>query len=65
MRRSVSAVLFDVDFTIAKPGPLLGPEGYREAGERFGLTLEPDRYAEARAAALVDLEHYPELDCDG
>ena len=23
------AVLFDVDFTIAKPGPLLGPEGYR------------------------------------
>ena len=64
MRRSVSAVLFDVDFTIAKPGPLLGPEGYREAGERFGLTLEPDRYAEARAAALVDLEHHPELDHD-
>ena len=64
MRRSVSAVLFDVDFTIAKPGPLLGPEGYREAGERFGLTLDPDRYAEARAAALVDLEHHPELDHD-
>ena len=64
MRRSVSAVLFDVDFTIAKPGPLLGPEGYREAGERFGLRLEPDRYAEARAAALVDLEHHPELDHD-
>jgi len=23
------AVLFDVDFTIARPGPELGPEGYR------------------------------------
>ena len=25
------AVLVDVDFTIARPGPLLGPEGYRGA----------------------------------
>jgi FMN hydrolase / 5-amino-6-(5-phospho-D-ribitylamino)uracil phosphatase len=62
--RLVEAVLFDVDFTIAKPGPLLGPEGYRDAGRRFGLELEPDRYAEARAAALLDLEHHPELDHD-
>ncbi|MDQ3890295.1 MAG: HAD family hydrolase [Actinomycetota bacterium] len=58
------AVLFDVDFTLAKPGPLLGPEGYREAGERYGLALDPARYAAARAAALVDLEHHPELDHD-
>ncbi len=58
------AVLFDVDFTLAKPGPLLGPEGYRDAGRRFGLELDPDRYAEARAAALLDLQHHPELDHD-
>ena len=58
------AALFDVDFTIAKPGPLLGPEGYREAGERYGLALDPAKYAEARAAAIVDLEHHPELDHD-
>jgi HAD superfamily hydrolase (TIGR01662 family) len=58
------AVLFDVDFTIAKPGPLLGPEGYRDAGRRFGLDLDPERYAEARAAALLDLAHHPELDHD-
>ena len=58
------AVLFDVDFTIAKPGPLLGPEGYRDAGARFGLDLDPEQYAEARAAALVDLEHHPEFDHD-
>ena len=60
----LDAVLFDVDFTIAKPGPLLGPEGYRDAGARFGLTLDPARYAEARAAAVEDLQHHPELDHD-
>jgi HAD superfamily hydrolase (TIGR01549 family) len=62
--RELRAVLFDVDFTIAKPGPLLGPEGYRDAGQRFGLELDPERYAEARAAALLDLHHHPELDHD-
>jgi HAD superfamily hydrolase (TIGR01549 family) len=61
---SLRAVLFDVDFTLAQPGPLLGPEGYRAAGERHGLALEPARYAEARAAAVLDLEHHPELDHD-
>jgi HAD superfamily hydrolase (TIGR01549 family) len=62
--RRVDAVLFDVDFTLAKPGPLLGPEGYREAGARHGLTLLPERYAAARAAAVEDLEHHPELEHD-
>jgi HAD superfamily hydrolase (TIGR01549 family) len=61
---SLRAVLFDVDFTIAKPGPLLGPDGYHDAGLRYGLDLDPDRYAEARAAALLDLQHHPELDHD-
>jgi HAD superfamily hydrolase (TIGR01662 family) len=60
----LEAVLFDVDFTIAKPGPLLGPEGYRAAGKRFGLTLDPALYAPARAAAVADLEHHPELEHD-
>jgi putative hydrolase of the HAD superfamily len=62
--RRVGAVLFDVDFTLAKPGPLLGPEGYREAGARLGMELVPERYAEARAAAVEDLEHHPELEHD-
>jgi putative hydrolase of the HAD superfamily len=55
------AVLFDVDFTLAKPGPDLGPEGYRRLGELHGLDLDPDRYAEARAVALETLERHPEL----
>jgi putative hydrolase of the HAD superfamily len=58
---ALRAVLFDVDFTLAKPGPDLGPEGYRKLGERYGLDLDPARYEEARAAAIATLERHPEL----
>ena len=37
---TVLAVLFDVDFTLPKPGPELGSEGYVRAGVRHGLTLD-------------------------
>jgi HAD superfamily hydrolase (TIGR01549 family) len=55
------AVLFDVDFTLFRPGPELGPEGYRRLGERHGLVLDPDRYAEARAQAIETLQSDREL----
>ena len=58
------AVLFDVDFTLARPGPELGPEGYVRAGERHGLTLETTRYEAARDTALVELRRHPELEHD-
>jgi putative hydrolase of the HAD superfamily len=58
------AVVFDVDFTLARPGPDLGPEGYRELGRRYGLELEPARYDEARAAAFAEVKRHPELDHD-
>jgi ribulose-1,5-bisphosphate 5-phosphatase len=61
---SLRAVLFDVDFTIARPGPELGPEGYRRLGARFGLELEPSRYAEAREKAIEGLRRHPELEHD-
>jgi len=61
---TVRAVLFDVDFTLAKPGPELGPEGYVRAGVRHGLTLDAARFAEARDAALEHLERHSELDHD-
>jgi putative hydrolase of the HAD superfamily len=60
----VRAVVFDVDFTLAKPGPDLGPEGYRRLGARYGLSLDPSRYDGARRAALADLKRHPELDHD-
>ena len=50
---TVHAVLFDVDFTLARPGPELGPEGYVRAGARHGLALDPSRYDVARDAALA------------
>ena len=57
----IRAVLFDVDFTLARPGPELGPEGYRRLGERFDMDLDPGRYDDARAAARDRLQHHPEL----
>jgi putative hydrolase of the HAD superfamily len=61
---SLRAVLFDVDFTIARPGPELGPEGYRRLGERFGLDLDPSRYALAREKAVEGIRRHPELEHD-
>jgi HAD superfamily hydrolase (TIGR01549 family) len=58
------AVIFDVDFTIAKPGPDLGPEGYVRLGVRYGLELDAARYDDARRAAFATLRHHPELDHD-
>jgi putative hydrolase of the HAD superfamily len=60
----VTAVLFDVDFTLFRPGPELGPEGYRRLGARHGLALDPGRYDEARYAALDELQRHPELEHD-
>ena len=58
---SVRAVLFDVDFTLVKPGPDLGPEGYRRVGERHGLRLDPAKYEEARARAVESMQRDPDL----
>jgi len=56
--------VFDVDFTLARPGPDLGAEGYCRVGARYGLTLDASRYDEARRAAFETLERHPELDYD-
>jgi HAD superfamily hydrolase (TIGR01549 family) len=58
------AVLFDVDFTLARPGPELGPDAYRRAGERYGLDLDPALYEQARLSALEGLQKHPELEHD-
>ena len=55
------AVLFDVDFTLSRPGPELGPEAYRRVGDAHGLGLDPARYEDARLAAFEDLRTHPEL----
>jgi len=57
----VQAVLFDVDFTLALPGPELGPDGYRRLGERHGLELDVTRLEEARERAFRELQRHPDL----
>jgi HAD superfamily hydrolase (TIGR01662 family) len=64
MAEALRAVVFDVDFTLAKPGPDLGPDGYRSLGRRYGLELDPSRYDDARRSAIAGLERHPELDHD-
>jgi HAD superfamily hydrolase (TIGR01549 family) len=58
------AVLFDVDFTLARPGPELGPDAYRRVGERYGLDLDPALYEQSRLRALEGLQKHPELEHD-
>jgi putative hydrolase of the HAD superfamily len=58
---SLRAVLFDLDFTLAKPGPDLGPEGYQRLGRRFGLELDPALYKEARTKAVEGLRKHPDF----
>ena len=60
-RNDLKAVLFDVDFTIARPGPELGPEGYLRVARRHGVDLDVSLYDEARAAALEKLQKRPDF----
>jgi putative hydrolase of the HAD superfamily len=55
------AVLFDVDFTLCRPGPELSAERYARIAARHGLTLDTSRYEEAREAAVLNLKRHPEL----
>jgi HAD superfamily hydrolase (TIGR01549 family) len=60
-RGDLKAVLFDVDFTLARPGPELGPEGYLRVGRRHGVELDVARHEAARAAAVEKLQKHPDF----
>jgi putative hydrolase of the HAD superfamily len=55
------AVLFDVDFTLCRPGPELSAERYGRIAARHGVTLDIGRYDDAREAAALNLKRHPEL----
>jgi putative hydrolase of the HAD superfamily len=63
-RRVLRAVLLDVDFTLFRPGPELGPHGYVRAGDRHGLDLDALLHDTARRDALESLQRHPELQHD-
>ena len=58
---TLRAVLFDVDFTICRPGPELSAERYARIAARHGITLDASRYDDARDAAVLNLKRHPEL----
>ena len=58
---TVRAVLFDVDFTLCRPGPELSAERYARVAARHGVTLDVSRHDEAREAAALNLKRHPEL----
>jgi putative hydrolase of the HAD superfamily len=58
---TLRAVLFDVDFTLCRPGPELSPDRYARIAARHGVELDTSRYEEAREAAVLNLKRHPEL----
>jgi HAD superfamily hydrolase (TIGR01662 family) len=50
------AVFFDVDFTLIHPGQAFLGAGYRDFCARYGVVVDPDRFADAvaLAARLLD-----------
>jgi HAD superfamily hydrolase (TIGR01549 family) len=58
---SLRAVLFDVDFTLCRPGPELSAQSYARIAERHGVTVDVARYDDAREAAALNLKRHPEL----
>jgi putative hydrolase of the HAD superfamily len=61
MAPGLRAVLFDVDFTLCRPGPELSPERYARIAARHGLPLDVSRYDAAREDAVRNLKRHPEL----
>jgi HAD superfamily hydrolase (TIGR01549 family) len=58
---TLRAVLFDVDFTLCRPGPELSAERYARVAGRHGIELDAARYEDAREAAALNLKRHPEL----
>jgi putative hydrolase of the HAD superfamily len=62
-----SAVFFDVDFTLIYPGPTFQGEGYHAFCARYGMDVDPGKFAAAVASAAPlldgpeDAAYSPEL----
>ena len=63
-RVTLRAVLFDVDFTIARPGPELGPEGYQRLGRALRARARPVALPRGARAGRGGIKRHPELEHD-
>ncbi len=52
---AIRAVFFDVDFTLIYPGPTFQGEGYQAFCARYGIAVDPSRFADAVRSASVIL----------
>tara|TARA_B100000029_G_C17568104_1_gene955703 strand:- start:1700 stop:2413 length:714 start_codon:yes stop_codon:yes gene_type:complete len=52
----MEAVFFDIDFTLIHPGPTFDGSGYQSFATRYGLSVEPSRFAEAVRMASIELD---------
>jgi HAD superfamily hydrolase (TIGR01549 family) len=52
----IRAVFFDVDFTLIYPGPTFRGEGYQTFCARYGMAVDPARFADAVAGAAPLLD---------
>jgi len=53
---STKAVFFDVDFTLIYPGPMFRGEGYQAFCGRYGMDVDPGKFAQAVASAAPLLD---------
>ncbi len=53
---SARAVFFDVDFTLIFPGPMFRGEGYQAFCTRYGIDVDPAKFADAVALAAPLLD---------
>ena len=60
-RARTRAVFFDVDFTLIHPGPTFHGTGYRDFCARYGVTVDPEAFDRAVAAASTLLEAPAEI----
>ena len=60
LQGSVSAVFFDVDFTLIYPGPTFQAEGYQRFAAAHGLAVEPALFPQAVRAASSVLDEQQE-----
>jgi len=65
-RRPVSAVFFDVDFTLIYPGPTFQGEGYAAFCARYGMTVDPSLFPHAVrvASSILDAAQDHAYDAD-
>jgi putative hydrolase of the HAD superfamily len=52
----VAAVFFDVDFTLIYPGPTFQGVGYQRFCVRYGIDVDPSRFAAAVSSASATLD---------